>query len=160
MKMWKHAETFYANKDYKLAYVVFITTSSLLCYTFQTLFARKRGFAYPCALQENESLQHCLSCDVRKMITFLLRSEVLQALSSSFPDGSIFRESLFSQIQGPCLLFRLCSQICVRPLKSSLVVSFRGYIQTNSKATAEEPSSLELGFLGIYSKIFSLRTFS
>ena len=54
--MWKHAETFYANKDYKLAYVVFITTSSLLCYTFQTLFARKRGLAYPCALQENESL--------------------------------------------------------------------------------------------------------
>ena len=77
MKMWKHAETFYANKDYKLAYVVFIKTSSLLCYTFQTLFARKRGFAHPCVLQENESLQHCLSCDVRKMITFLLRSEVL-----------------------------------------------------------------------------------
>ena len=34
-----------------------------LWYTFQTLFAQKRGLAYLYFLHENEPLRHCLSYD-------------------------------------------------------------------------------------------------
>ena len=42
-----------------------------LWYTFQTLFALKRGLVHPYFLYENESLQHCLSYDMKQMATFL-----------------------------------------------------------------------------------------
>ena len=43
-----------------------------LRYTFQTLFAQKRGLKHPYILYENESLQYFLSYDLRKMATFLV----------------------------------------------------------------------------------------
>ena len=43
-----------------------------LWYTFQMLFARKRGLAHPYFLYENESIQHCLSYDLRQTATFLV----------------------------------------------------------------------------------------
>ena len=45
-----------------------------LWYTVQTLFARKQGFAKSYFLHENESLQHCLSSDMRQMATLLVLS--------------------------------------------------------------------------------------
>ena len=58
--MRKHEETFHVNKDCKLTIVFFIPfrcfqSRNLEC-NFQTLFARKRGFAHPYFLYENESL--------------------------------------------------------------------------------------------------------
>ena len=40
-----------------------------LWYTFQTLFALKRGPTHPHLLYENESLQHYLSYDMRQTVT-------------------------------------------------------------------------------------------
>ena len=42
-----------------------------LSYTFQMLFAQKRGYGHPYFLYENQSLQHYLSYDMRQMETFL-----------------------------------------------------------------------------------------
>ena len=68
--MRKQAETFHVNKGYKLEIFVFIPN---LWYISQTLFARKGGFALPYFLHENESLQHCLSCNMSQMTTILVR---------------------------------------------------------------------------------------
>ena len=71
--MWK--VLFNPSKGYKLVIVVFISTSLSgfqnrnLWYNFQVLFVRKRGLVHPYFLYENESLQHCLSCDFRQMLT-------------------------------------------------------------------------------------------
>ena len=43
-----------------------------LQYTSQTLFARKRDFVHPYFSYEHESLQHCLSCNLRYMATFVV----------------------------------------------------------------------------------------
>ena len=70
--MRKYAETSHTKKGRKLQIVAFVTNSlfskkkkNLGC-TFQTLFAQKRGLAHPDILYENESLQHWLSCDLKK----------------------------------------------------------------------------------------------
>ena len=75
--MCKLRETFHPSIAYKLAITVFAPTSFLyhfqnrnLWWTFQTLFARKRRLAHPFFLHENESFQHCLRYDLRRMAIF------------------------------------------------------------------------------------------
>ena len=58
------------------------------------LFARKRGFAYPYFLYENESLQHFLSHDLGKMATLFV-------LKVRFFQRPFIMVSVFSQVQGP-----------------------------------------------------------
>ena len=73
--MRKHAEMFHSNKGYKLAIVIFLYQlhcfqNRNLWYIFQTLFAPKRGLAHLYFSYEKESLQHCLSYDMRQIATF------------------------------------------------------------------------------------------
>ena len=58
------------------------------------LFARKRGFAYPYFLYENESLQYFLSHDLGKMATLFV-------LKVRFFQRPFIMVSVFSQVQGP-----------------------------------------------------------
>ena len=58
-----------------------------LWYTLQTFFVQKRSLAHPCTFfNENESLQHGLSYDMRQMSTFL----GLLFLGPEFRSGSSF----------------------------------------------------------------------
>ena len=72
--MLKHAETFHANKDYKLAIVVFGITSLFSKQKFavhlsNVICTKTRA---PLFLYENELLQHCLSYKMRQMAKFLV----------------------------------------------------------------------------------------
>ena len=72
--MRKHAETFHTNNGKKLVIVVSKPASPFsnynLRHTFQMLFRQKRSLAHPHFLYEKESLQHCLSYDMRQTVTF------------------------------------------------------------------------------------------
>ena len=68
-----------------------------LWYNFQTLFERKRGLPHLYFLYENESLQHCLSYDLRQIATF-----------------SVFEVQFFQQVRFLGELFFLRSRVRVR----------------------------------------------
>ena len=93
--MRKHEETFHARNDHKLAIIVFNQLRRFqnknLWYTFQTSFVRKRGLAHPYFLQKDESLQLCLSQDLRELAMFL-------DLEVQF-----FQQVAFSKVQRPGL---------------------------------------------------------
>ena len=76
IKMRKDLETFHANKGYKLAIAVFITilpfSKKKLVVHFSNVISQKQGLADSYFWYENESIQHCLSCDLRQMKTFLI----------------------------------------------------------------------------------------
>ena len=106
-KMRNHAETFYTNKGYKFAIVFLIPTSSVFkiesCGVFPMLFGLKRGLLHPTFYKK---MNHFL-------IVFHMTWDKWQrfnALRSGFWNGSVFRESAFSQVQSllPGPVFRQC----------------------------------------------------
>ena len=109
--MREHAETFHANKGSKLAIVVFRPTSPLqnknFWYFFQRLFARRRGLVHPYFLYENESLQHCISYDLKQMAIVLV-------IEDRFFQRVCFLERLFFLRSRVLVSFRLIDDARLR----------------------------------------------
>ena len=103
IKMCKHAETFHANYGGKFAIVIFIPVSpfqnrNLGC-TFQTLFARKVGLAHPYFWDYSRAFIWPL-WPTRLFIWLEKNGNVFSLWDPFLPTGPLFRESVFSQVQG------------------------------------------------------------
>ena len=75
INMCKHTEKIHASKSckYRSFYINFAVFRIEICGTLlKCFFAQKRGLVHSYFWYENESLQHCLSYDLRKMATVLV----------------------------------------------------------------------------------------
>ena len=93
-----------------------------------TFFKRKRDLAHPYFSHGNETLQRCLSYDMRQLATLFVFEDRL------FHWGCLSSGLLFCQVQctGPGLVFRTCQYKLLSQWKTMLLIDRKVRNETSS----------------------------